>query len=117
LSADAKIVQPKVNGMPFYLLETIHQIAQDEKKILLLGRKVESDMINLGYFRRDVAACLRNLRLSNFRKTIRYDNPAVIFDIYQVKCHSASGASDEVYLKLKLNHRGEICIEIGSFHL
>ena len=83
----------------------------------MLGRKVESDVINLGYFRRDVAACLRNLQPSQFRKTIRYENPEVIFDIYLANCRSSLGQWDEIYIKLKLNYRGEICVEIGSFHL
>jgi hypothetical protein len=28
-----------------------------------------------------------------------------------------SGEYDEVYMKLKLGCKGEICVEIGSFHL
>lgn len=52
--------------MPFYSLETIHEIAQDENKIILLGRKVEIDVANLGYFKADVADCIKNLWLSDF---------------------------------------------------
>ncbi|OAD23619.1 hypothetical protein THIOM_000542, partial [Candidatus Thiomargarita nelsonii] len=37
--------------MPFYSLETIREVAEDENKIIFLGRKVEIDIVNLGYFK------------------------------------------------------------------
>ena len=41
----------------------------------------------------------------------------LIFDVYKGKCLCPSGQYDEVYIKLKLGYKGEICVEIGSFHL
>ena len=103
--------------MPFYLLETIHELAQDENNIILLGRKVEIDVANLGYFKADVAACIKNLWPSDFHKTIHYEDTKLTFDVYKGKCLSPSGEYEEVYMKLKLGCKGEICVEIGSFHL
>lgn len=101
--------------MPFYSLETIREVAEDENKIIFLGRKVEIDIINLGYFQADVAACIKTLHLSHFSKTLHYGK--LTFDVYKTKCLSPSGKYDDIYIKLKLNYRGDLCVEIGSFHL
>jgi hypothetical protein len=103
--------------LPFYSLENVIEVAQDDNKIILLGRKVEADVNNLGYFEADVAFCIRSLRLSDFHKTIHYEDTLLTFDVYKGKCLSPSGEYDQVYIKLKLGYRGEVCIEIGSFHL
>ncbi|KHD05932.1 MAG: type II toxin-antitoxin system MqsR family toxin [Pseudomonadota bacterium] len=103
--------------MPVYSLDTIHEVAQDKNKVILLGRKVEIDVTNLGYFKAKVAACLRELHKSDFHKTIYYEDTKLTFDVYKTKCHSPLGEVDDIYIKLKLNYKGEVFVEIGSFHL
>jgi hypothetical protein len=105
------------NAMPTYSLKTIREVARHENKIILLGRKVESDMTNLGYFKSDIATCLRNLRSSNFYKTLYYENANMIFDVYKARCLSPLGRYDEIYIKLKLNSENDVFVEIGAFHL
>ncbi|HDN27484.1 MAG TPA: hypothetical protein ENG03_10400 [Thioploca sp.] len=99
--------------MPFYSLETIHELAKDENKIILLGRKVEIYVANLGYFKADVADCIKKLWPSDFHKTIHYEDTKLTFYVYKGQCLSPSGEYDEVYIKLKLGYKGEICVEIG----
>ncbi|MEN8219483.1 MAG: type II toxin-antitoxin system MqsR family toxin [Pseudomonadota bacterium] len=46
--------------MPYYSLETIHEVAKDENKIFL-SRLAQRDASNLGYTKKDIAACLKEL--------------------------------------------------------
>ncbi|EDN69825.1 hypothetical protein BGP_0294 [Beggiatoa sp. PS] len=100
--------------MPFYSLETIHKIAKDENKIFL-SRLAQRDASNLGYAKKDIAACLKALNHSNFLNTQKYNG--IVMDAYRISCQVSSGNRDEIYIKLKLTSEYKIVISVGSFHL
>jgi hypothetical protein len=57
--------------MPYDSLETIHEVAKDENKIFL-SRLAQRDASNLGYTKKDIIACIKELNNSNFLNTQKY---------------------------------------------
>jgi len=100
--------------MPFYSLETIRQMAQDEGRIFL-SRIAQRDSSNLGYSIKDIAACIRELKASNFLNTQNYNR--IVMDAYKISYEGPSGHCDELYIKLKLTSDHKVVISVGSFHL
>lgn len=56
--------------MPFYSLETIHEVAKDKEKIFL-SRLAQRDSSNLGYNIKDIAKCIRKFPIFSILKIIR----------------------------------------------
>jgi len=100
--------------MPFYSLETIHEIAQDENKIFL-SRLAQRDASNLGYTTKNIAACIKKLNNSDFLNTQKYNG--IILDAYRISCHVLLGNRDDIYIKLRLTSEYKVVISVGSFHL
>jgi len=87
--------------MPFYSLETIHEVAKDENKIFL-SRLAQRDASNLGYTKKDIAAQKYN---------------GIVMDAYKISYQGSVGNRDDLYIKLKLTSEYQIVISVGSFHL
>jgi hypothetical protein len=100
---------------PSYALDDIRRAAQ-QGKFRYEGRKVNSDIRNLGFTGDDVKRCISGLVASQFQKTLRYEN--AVYDVYicDYQQHDDE-ATDRIYMKLRLLTTGEIQVGIGSFHL
>jgi hypothetical protein len=70
---------------------------------------------NLGYTKKDIAACLKVLDHSNFLNTQKYNG--IIMDAYKISCQVSLENRDDIYIKLKLTAEYKIVISVGSFHL
>lgn len=80
------------------------------------GRKVNSDIRNLGYTRNDVVCCILGLRDEHFDKSLQYENAS--YDAYiRDFQRSEDGPIDRIYMKLRLLDTDELQVGIGSFHL
>ncbi|MEC4747450.1 type II toxin-antitoxin system MqsR family toxin [Methylomicrobium sp. Wu6] len=100
---------------PAYELNDIRQSAQ-QGKFRYEGRKVNSDIRNLGYTGEDVKRCIAGLTASQFQKSLQYQN--AIYDVYICDYEQHDDAvKDRIYMKLRLLANGEIQVGIGSFHL
>ncbi len=100
--------------MPFYSLETIQQIAQDEERIFL-SRVAQRDSSNLGYGIKEIIECIRTLKNSNFLSTQNYNG--IIMDAYRINYQGPLKRDDELYIKLKLTTDHKVVVVVGSFHL
>jgi|GEM_PF-658069 hypothetical protein len=100
---------------PCYLLDDIRQAAQNGK-FRYDGRKVNSDIRNLGYTGDDVKRCISQLTTSQFKKSLKFENAT--YDVYICAYQKQDEAPvDEIYMKLRLLPNGEVQVGIGSFHL
>lgn len=102
--------------MPYYSLEKII-VAAKAQQIIYGGRKVNSDIVNLGYTLDEVARCISQLQPENYQKTLEYDDNGRVFDAYKIGFSPQDGQIDSIYIKLRLLENGEIQIGLGSFHL
>jgi len=82
------------------------------KKSFYLAQR---DSSNLGYNIKDIAKCIRKLKISNFLNTQNYKG--IIMDAYRINTKSIAGHYDELYIKLKLTSDNKVIISVGSFHL
>ncbi len=81
------------------------------------GRKVSSDIANLGYDIQDVSACICQLSSSDFRKTHSYESqPPDDEYICRYKKNHEEDEYDELYVKFCLLE-GYLVIDLASFHL
>lgn len=102
--------------MPYYSLEKIIVAAKAEL-IIYGGRKVNSDIANLGYTLNEVARCISQLQPENYQKTLDYDDKGKVFDAYKINFSPQEEQTDSIYIKLRLLENGEVQIGLGSFHL
>jgi hypothetical protein len=104
--------------VPYYCLDTVRTAAKNDQ-IEYRGRKVQRDITNLGYERKDVLACLISLTESDFYKTYQRNGSDDIDDAYRIDYPNPSsnnGELDSLYIKFCLinNH---LMIDLASFHL
>ncbi|RKZ46343.1 MAG: hypothetical protein DRR08_33415 [Candidatus Parabeggiatoa sp. nov. 2] len=69
----------------------------------------------LGYTKKDIAACLKELNNSNFLNTQKYNG--IVMDAYKISYQRTFGNRDDLYIKLKLTSEYQIVISVGAFHL
>jgi hypothetical protein len=100
---------------PFYSLDAIRLAAQNGS-FRYDGRKVNSDIRNLGYTGNDVKRCISQLITSQFQKSLQFEN--AIYDVYICDYQKQDESPiDKIYMKLRLLPNGELQVGIGSFHL
>jgi hypothetical protein len=100
---------------PAYALDDIRKAAEN-RRIRYDGRKVNSNIRDLGYTLDDVARCIVGLKHEDFRKSLTYSN--VVYDVYIGQCHCPKNLNtDDIYMKLRVLGTGELSVGIGSFHL
>lgn len=100
---------------PAYALDDIRKAAEN-RRIRYDGRKVNSNIRELGYTLDDVARCIVGLKHEDFRKSLTYPN--AVYDVYIGQCHRPQARNaDEIYMKLRVLGSGELSVGIGSFHL
>ena len=102
--------------MPVYDLEQVRAAAK-QGSVAYRSRKVNNDVLNLGYDFDDVCKCILGLTAAEFRKTHEYEDDApddgyrTVFGAGGDKAHQ-----DELYIKLRLCG-DELIVDLGSFHL
>ena len=100
---------------PAYALDDIRTAAEN-RRIRYDGRKVNSNIRDLGYTLDDVARCVAGLKQENFRKSLAYSN--AVYDVYIGRCYRPQTRdADDIYMKLRVLDTGELSVGIGSFHL
>lgn len=100
---------------PAYPLDDIRAVA-DQHRVRYEGRKVNSDIRNLGYTLEDVAHCISGLQAKQFEKSLKYENAC--YDVYiRDFRHDEDKPADRIYMKLRLLNTGKLEIGIGSFHV
>ena len=101
---------------PAYLLDDI-RAAADQHRVRYEGRKVNSDIRNLGYTFEDVAHCISGLQTRQFQKSLKYKDSSC-YDVYIRDFRQGEDKpADRIYMKLRLLDTGQLDIGIGSFHL
>lgn len=101
---------------PAYLLDDI-RAAADQHRVRYEGRKVNSDIRNLGYTLEDVAHCISGLQTRQFQKSLKYKDSSC-YDVYIRDFRQGEDKpTDRIYMKLRLLDTGQLEIGIGSFHL
>jgi len=100
---------------PAYPLDDI-RAAADQHRVHYEGRKVNSDIRNLGYTLENVAHCISGLQTKHFQKSLKYENAC--YDVYIRDFRQGEDKpADRIYMKLRLLDTGQLEISIGSFHL
>jgi hypothetical protein len=100
---------------PAYSLDDI-RAAADQHRVRYEGRKVSSDIRNLGYTLEEVAHCISGLQTKHFQKSLKYENAC--YDAYIRDFRRGEDQpTDQIYIKLRLLGTGQLEIGIGSFHL
>ncbi|MEQ1739115.1 MAG: type II toxin-antitoxin system MqsR family toxin [Methyloglobulus sp.] len=102
--------------MPYYSLEKIIAAA-NAQQIIYGGRKVNSDIANLGYTLDEVARCISQLKPEHYRKTHKFEDNSTVYDDYVIEFSPQEEKPDSIYIKLRLLENGEVQIGLGSFHL
>lgn len=104
--------------MPIYDLSTVINSALAEN-ISYRGRKVNTDIANLGYTLQDVARCVASLTIKHFVKSHNYES-RIPDDEYRIQvCRSnedGDSTTDDLYIKFSLIE-DTLYIDLGSFHL
>lgn len=101
---------------PAYLLDDI-RAAADQHRVRYEGRKVNSDIRNLGYTLQDVVHCISGLQTRQFQKSLKYKDSSC-YDVYIRDFRQGEDKpADRIYMKLRLLDTGQLEIGIGSFHL
>jgi len=109
------MVNSKEGYQPHYSLDIIRQAAQ-KGSFCYAGRKVNSDIRNLGYTGDDVKQCISQLVTTQFQKSFQFEN--TIYDVYICNYQKNDDVRmDKIYIKLRLLSNGELRVGIGSFHL
>lgn len=99
-----------------YSLARIHELAK-KGRIASGSRKVNNDILNLGYSVQDVCECLHNLRPQQYYKSEKHND--IWHDVYKCKWSTPNLSEnhyDDLYIKLKLD-RDCVTVIISSFHL
>lgn len=105
--------------MPHYNLDSIREAAT-QQNIRYKGRRVNTQITELGYTLDDVSDCISSLTISNFSKTIHFPDSGEVFDVYLKRCQREEELPALIYIKLRLLETGEIQInqiELASFHV
>lgn len=107
----------KEYNLTAFNLESIRQAALN-KSIRYKGRKINRDVANLGYTLDDVSSCIASLTMSDYQKTVKYDDSNDVFDVYIKNRTNHLQTTDRIYMKLRLLKDDVIeIVEVGSFHL
>ncbi|MCH8549174.1 MAG: type II toxin-antitoxin system MqsR family toxin [Balneolaceae bacterium] len=104
-------------SVPLYDLEVVRQAAR-EQAVQYRGRRVNLDILNLGYELDDVCRCLLLLTRENFYKSHHYEGRPGD-DAYRLSAPrpaSAGEGFDDLYIKFCVIG-DEVLVELGSFHL
>ena len=96
-----------------YSLDRIRELAE-RGDVIYLSSRVGRDVENLNYSPDDVHKCLSCLKEENYRGTVRYDGRPWL-DEYLISYTGPTGHTDDLYIKLKLNHDC-VVIQLASFH-
>ena len=103
------------SSRPAYPLDDIRAAAA-QHRIRYEGRKVSSDIRNLGYTLDDVAHCISGLQTRQFKESLKYENAC--YDVYSRDFRQGEDKPlDRIFMKLRLLDNGQLEIGIGSFHL
>jgi len=84
---------------------------------IILSRKAQKDLRNLGYSRDNLISCLQSLKLSDFKHCKIYLPNPFPHDVYVTRFYrSPEDNYDDIYTKFFMTHNN-IFIELMSFHL
>lgn len=90
--------------------------AAEHRRVRYEGRKVGTDIRNLGYTLDDVADCILGLQTRHFQKSLKYNDAC--YDVYVRDFRRVEdNPVDQIYMKLRLLCTGQLEVGIGSFHL
>lgn len=104
--------------MPIYDLSIVINSAR-ALNISYRGRKVNTDITNLGYTLQDVAKCVSSLTSCHFVKSHSYEH-RIPDDEYRIQFPRTNDDGeivvDDLYIKFSLIEN-TLYIDLGSFHL
>lgn len=99
---------------PRYDLGRVRELASSES-VAYGSSRVQFDADNLGYGFEAVCQCLAELQADDFHHSERYQNTGPWLDVYLMRYVGPSGATDDLYIKLKLN-KSCVTVVLCSFH-
>lgn len=97
-----------------YSLEGLRRLA-GFGQVVLLYRRVQRHVEDLGYGLDDVCERLCELRESNFHHSENYDDDPRWHDVYVLPHPVAGNANERLYIKFRVS-RDCVYIEMCSFH-
>jgi len=106
-----------VSNRPKYDLAVVKAVSRS-MNIEFRGRKTRLDVLNLDYQLSDVALCLSQLSLADYKKTIHYEDrePDDEYISKFTKPGNEHFGPDRLYIKFCL-HEDCLIVELASFHL
>ncbi len=99
-----------------YSLEAVRRLAGQEK-VHYGSQRVLNHIVNLGYSKEDVCACLMGLTENEYRGSIDYGDHKGWLDVYisPVAPPGKPSNNPHLYIKFKLN-RDCLTVVLASFH-
>ncbi|WP_213992584.1 type II toxin-antitoxin system MqsR family toxin [Sodalis sp. dw_96] len=102
-------------NLPCYPLRDIFIAAMNDD--IIMSRKAQRDLRNLGYERDDMIDCIKSLKTSEFKLCRIYPPNPFPHDVYVTRFHrSQEDDPDDIYLKFYMS-KINVVIELMSFHL
>lgn len=98
-----------------YSLQRVAELASREA-VAYATTSAERDVENLGYGRKEVCACLCELRDAHFTRSERYRPNGPWHDVYRIDWAPQGSKPDSLYVKFRMDG-GLLVIELCSFHL
>ncbi len=100
---------------PYYDLRDVFIATLNDD--IIMSRKAQRDLRNLGYERDDMIDCIKSLKTREFKHSKIYPPNPFRHDVYVTRFQrSSEDDHDDIYLKFYMS-KNHVVIELVSFHL